>query len=116
MFTHFVLWPWLVGLVFLAAGLISIRKELLTAHGLNRWIELGPVFVAAPLAVFAAEHFVTARAMEQIVPVWMPACLFWAYFVGCALIAAATSLSCDKVGAPVVDAAGSDVSAVRAPA
>jgi uncharacterized membrane protein len=92
MFTHLVLWPWLVGLVFLAGGLAVIRKELVTAHGLDRWIELGPVFVAAPLAVFATEHFVAARAMAQIVPVWMPARLFWAYFVGCALIAAATSL------------------------
>jgi uncharacterized membrane protein len=92
MFTHLVLWPWLVGLVFLAGGLAAIRKELFTAHGLGRWIELGPVFVAAPLAAFAAEHFVAARAMAQIVPAWMPARLFWAYFVGCALIAAATSL------------------------
>jgi uncharacterized membrane protein len=92
MFTHLVLWPWLVGLVFLAGGLAAIRKELFTAHGLGRWIELGPVFVAAPLAAFAAEHFVAARAMAQIVPAWMPARLFWTYFVGCALIAAATSL------------------------
>jgi uncharacterized membrane protein YphA (DoxX/SURF4 family) len=92
MFTHLVLWPWFVGLVFLAGGLAVIRKELITAHGLDKWIELGPVFVAAPLAVFATEHFVAARAMAQIVPVWMPARLFWAYFVGCALIAAATSL------------------------
>jgi uncharacterized membrane protein YphA (DoxX/SURF4 family) len=30
--------------------------------------------------------------MAQMVPDWMPAHLFWAYFVGCALIAAATSL------------------------
>ena len=92
MFTHLVLWPWLVGLVFLAGGLVAIRKELITAPGLDKWIELGPVFVAAPLAVFATEHFVAARAMAQIVPVWMPARLFWAYFVGCALIAAASSL------------------------
>jgi uncharacterized membrane protein len=92
MFTRLVLWPWFVGLVFLAGGLAVIRKELITAHGLDKWIELGPVFVAAPLAVFATEHFVAARAMAQIVPVWMPARLFWAYFVGCALIAAATSL------------------------
>jgi uncharacterized membrane protein YphA (DoxX/SURF4 family) len=92
MFTRLVLWPWFVGLVFLAGGLAVIRKELITAHGLDKWIELGPVFVAAPLAVFATEHFVAARAMAQMVPVWMPARLFWAYFVGCALIAAATSL------------------------
>jgi uncharacterized membrane protein len=92
MFTHLVFWPWFVGLVFLAAGLVVIRREFVTARGLDRWIELGPVFVAAPLAVFAAEHFVMARLMEPIVPVWMPARLFWVYFVGCALIAAATSL------------------------
>jgi uncharacterized membrane protein len=97
MFTHLVFWPWLVGLVFLAGGLAAIRKELVAARGPDRriedrWIELGPVFVAAPLAVFGTEHFVAARAMEQMVPAWMPARLFWAYFVGCALIAAATSL------------------------
>lgn len=97
MFTHLVFWPWLVGLVFLAGGLAAIRKELVAARGPDRriedrWIELGPVFVAAPLAVFGTEHFVAARTMEQMVPVWMPTRLFWAYFVGCALIAAATSL------------------------
>ncbi len=96
MFTHLVFWPWFVGLVFLAGGLVAIRRELVTARGLDRWIGLGPVFVAAPLAVFAAEHFVAARSMEQMVPVWMPARLFWAYFVGCALIAAATSLVATK--------------------
>ena len=92
MFTHFVFWPWFVGIAYLAGGLVAIRRELVSARGLERWIELGPVFVAAPLAVFAAEHFVAGRSMEQMVPVWMPARLFWVYFVGCALIAAATSL------------------------
>ena len=90
--THFVFWPWFVGIAYLAGGLVAIRRELVSARGLDRWIELGPVFVAAPLAVFAAEHFVAARSMEQMVPVWIQARLFWVYFVGCALIAAATSL------------------------
>jgi uncharacterized membrane protein len=96
MFTHLVLWLWLAGLVFLAAGLAVIRRELFIARGLARWIELGPVFVAAPLAVFAAEHFVAAKALAQIVPAWMPARLFWAYFVGFALLAAALSLVARK--------------------
>jgi uncharacterized membrane protein len=96
MLTHLVLWPWLVGLVFLAAGLAVRRSELVTARGLERWIALGPVFLGAPLAVFAAEHFVTAKSMEPMVPVWMPIHLFWVYFVGCALIAAATSLVARK--------------------
>jgi uncharacterized membrane protein len=96
MFTHIVFWPWFVGLVFLVGGLFAIRRELVTARGMNWWIELGPVLVAAPLAVFAAEHFVTARMMQPMVPAWMPARLFWVYFVGCAWIAGATSLVARK--------------------
>ena len=92
MFTHLVFWLWFVGLVYLAVGLFTIRRELITVQGLDRWIELGPVFVAAPLAVFAAEHFVGARSMQQIVPAWLPAHLFWVYFVACAWLAGATSL------------------------
>jgi hypothetical protein len=91
-FTHFIFWLWFAGLVFLVAGLVAVRKELATAHGLDKLIALGPVFVAAPMAVFGAEHFVDARGIMQLVPAWMPAHLFWTYFVGCAWIAAATSL------------------------
>jgi hypothetical protein len=91
-FTHFVFWLWFAGLVFLAAGLLTVRKELATARVLDKLIALGPVFVAAPLAVFGAEHFVDARSIMRLVPAWMPAHLFWTYFVGCAWFAAATSL------------------------
>jgi len=90
--THFVFWLWFAGLTFLIAGLVAVRKELVTARGLDKLIALGPVFVAAPLAVFGAEHFVDARDIMQLVPVWMPVRLFWTYFVGCSWIAAATSL------------------------
>jgi len=53
---------------------------------------LGPTCFAAPLAEFGAEHIVSAQSIMQIVPPWMPARLFWAYFVGFALIAAALSI------------------------
>ena len=92
MFTYLVFWPWVAGLIFLAAGLVVVRRDLLTARGLDKLIALGPVFVASPLAVFAAEHFLTPRFLAQMVPVWMPVRLFWVYFVGTALIAAAISL------------------------
>jgi uncharacterized membrane protein len=78
--------------VFLAAGLIIVRTEFLAARGLDRWITLGPVFIASPLAAFAGEHFVTAQGFSQMVPVWLPARVFWVFFVGCAWIAGATSL------------------------
>jgi hypothetical protein len=91
-FTHFVFWLWFAGLTFLIAGLVVVKKELITARGLDKLIALGSVFVAAPLATFGAEHFVDARDIMQLVRVWMPAHLFWTYFVGCALLSAATSL------------------------
>ncbi len=92
MFTHFIFWLWFAGLIALIGGLVAVRKELLAAPGLDKLIALGPVFVAAPLAVFGAEHFVDARDIAQIVPAFMPWHLFWAYFVGCALLATAASL------------------------
>jgi uncharacterized membrane protein len=52
---------------------------------------LGPVFEAVALAIFAAEHFLAARDLSAIVPRWIPGALFWTYFVGAALLAAAIS-------------------------
>jgi uncharacterized membrane protein len=92
MFTQPVFWPWFAGLVFIAGGLVAFRKEFLAARGLDKLIVLGPVFVAAPLAVFSADHFTAPHDIMQMVPDYMPARLFWAYFVGCALLATATSL------------------------
>ena len=92
MFTYLVFWPWFAGLTFLTAGLFVVRRELAAARGLDKLIVLGPVFFAFPLAVFAAEHFLTPRFLVQMVPAWMPVRLFWVYFVGTALIAGAISL------------------------
>ncbi|HEY3989653.1 MAG TPA: hypothetical protein VGM02_10170 [Acidobacteriaceae bacterium] len=43
------------------------------------------------MAIFAAEHFLAARDLMVIVPRWLPGPLFWTYFVGAALLAAAIS-------------------------
>jgi uncharacterized membrane protein YphA (DoxX/SURF4 family) len=87
-----VFWSSVAGIVFLILGLIVVRKDFGTAHGLENLIVLGPVFVAAPLAAFAAEHLTLGRLMAGMVPAWMPARVFWIYFVGVALLAAALSL------------------------
>jgi uncharacterized membrane protein len=84
-------WPCFAGLVFLVLGLIFVRRELAAASGLDKLIALGPVFVAAPLAVFGAEHLAGARVLMGVVPSWIPGRLFWTYFVGFALLAAALS-------------------------
>lgn len=96
MFSPLIFWPGLAGAIVLALGLFTARKDLSAAPGLDKLIALARVFFAAPLALFGAEHFAAARAISQVVPPWMPGRLFWTYFVGLCLIAAALSLVLGK--------------------
>jgi uncharacterized membrane protein len=61
------------------------------ASGAGRILVLGPVFEAVALTIFATEHFLGARDLKGMVPPWLPGPLFWTYFVGTALLAAAIS-------------------------
>lgn len=80
------------GLAALPAGLVLVRVRFAAASGAGRILVLGPVFEAVALAIFAAEHFLAARDLMGGVPPWLPGPLFWTYFVGAALLAAAISL------------------------
>ena len=79
------------GIAVLVSGLLLVRPRLVGASGTGRILVLGPVFEAVALAIFAAEHFLAAQDLSGIVPRWMPGALFWTYFVGAALLAAAIS-------------------------
>jgi uncharacterized membrane protein len=79
------------GIAALVAGLFLVRARFAAASGAGRVLVLGPVFEAVALAIFAAEHFLAARGLSAIVPRWIPEALFWTYFVGAALLAAAIS-------------------------
>ena len=79
------------GIAALVAGLILVRARFVAASGAGRFLVLGPVFEAVALTIFAAEHFLAARGLSVIVPRWIPGALFWTYFVGAALLAAAIS-------------------------
>ena len=88
-----VLWSTLLGLSFLVAGMITYWQDVRgvgsgEAFGL---VAFGPIFVAASLAAFAGEHFTGAASLAAMVPKWLPARLFIAYFVGVAHLAAALS-------------------------
>ncbi|HEY2470043.1 MAG TPA: hypothetical protein VGI45_19740 [Terracidiphilus sp.] len=80
-----------VGIAVLVAGLILARERFGAAQGGGKIIVLGPVFEAVALAVFAMEHFTAAHTLATIVPRWLPWPLFWTYFFGVALLAAAIS-------------------------
>ena len=88
-----VFWPTLLGLLFLAAGTITYRRDFHAATSREAFglVALGPAFVAAALAAFAGEHFTAAPSLARLVPKWMPAPLFIAYLVGVAHFAAASS-------------------------
>lgn len=87
-----IFWPSFAGTTVLVLALFSARRELRSTPGLDTLSIVARAFFAAPLAVFGAEHLVLARFIMQAVPAWMPGRLFWAYFVGIALIAAALSI------------------------
>ncbi|MGH9598897.1 MAG: DoxX family membrane protein [Terracidiphilus sp.] len=88
------------GLAILVAGLIvAFRGEIPRARGLDKIVCLGPVLYAVPLAVFGAEQLAAARGIATMVPHWIPWHIFWAIFVGMALIAAAVSLALQRVAA-----------------
>ncbi len=89
-------WMSFAGLIYLVAGVFILREEISAARGWDKLITLGCVFLAVPLAVFGTDHLCGPEPIQGIIPSWMPAHLFWTYFVGGALLAAATSLTARK--------------------
>jgi uncharacterized membrane protein len=85
-------WMCFAGLTYLIAGVCILRKDIAASRGWDKLIALGPVFIAASLAAFAPEHFRGPDFIQSVVPSYMPVRWFWPYFIGCALLAAATSL------------------------
>lgn len=79
------------GVVVMVAGLVLVRTRFREVSGVDKVLLLGPICEATALAIFAAEHFLAARDLMGIVPRWLPAPLFWTYFVGLAWLAAAIS-------------------------
>ena len=83
--------PYFTLVVFLIAAFVAVGREFWMARGLDKAHPLGRVSLAVPIAVFGAEHLTSPHAIMKLVPPWMPGKLFWTYFVGVALIAAALS-------------------------
>jgi hypothetical protein len=53
---------------------------------------VGQSLYAVSLVIFGVQHFMYAHFVASLVPAWIPAHLFFAYFVGLAFIAAAISI------------------------
>ena len=86
-------WPYFAGAALSIIGLAKIIKiDVLQMRGIDRSAVFGPLFFAIPMAVFGADHFIAPKIVAAMVPSWIPGHLFWVYFVGVALIAAALSI------------------------
>ncbi len=81
------------GIVLFVIGLWAVRTDLARASGLDKIVALSNLCFAIPLAVFGALHLSAAQGLMAMVPAYMPWRLFWAYFVGFALLAASLSIA-----------------------
>lgn len=89
--------PYFTAVLVLVLGSISAaRKASLSANWMDRVVLFGPVFIAAPMAVFGTEHYLDPSGVGRIIPAWIPAHLFWVYLVGTFLIVGGLSIAVQK--------------------
>ncbi len=81
------------GILLFLIALWAAKTDITGARGLDKIVALSNLCFAIPLAVFGGEHLSAAKGIMLGVPSYMPWRLFWAYFVGFALIAASLSIA-----------------------
>ena len=81
------------GILVFLIGLWAAKNDLAQARGLDKIVALSNLCFAIPLAVFGALHLSGVELVLPLVPKYMPWRLFWAYFVGCALLSASLSIA-----------------------
>ncbi len=82
----------LSGGAFYLAGELGRQLDRRPSPRFN-WILIGRFLFAISLIIFGVLHFMYAAFIATLIPTWIPARLFWAYFVGVAFVATAVSLS-----------------------
>src|SRR4029077_2166946 len=81
------------GILLFLVALWASKTDIARASGLEKVVVLSNLCFAIPLAVFGAEHLSSASFIMLAVPSYMPWRLFWAYFVGFALLSASLSIA-----------------------
>ena len=81
------------GILLFLVALWAGKADIARAAGLDKIVVLSNLCFAVPLAVFGVEHLSFAKFIMLGVPSYMPWPLFWAYFVGVALLAASLSIA-----------------------
>ena len=81
------------GILLFLIALWAAKTDIARARGLDKIVALSNLCFAIPLAVFGALHLSGVGFRLPLVPSYMPWRLFWAYFVGFALLAASLSIA-----------------------
>jgi hypothetical protein len=81
------------GILLFLVALWAAKSDIARAGGLDKIIALSNLCFAIPLAVFGALHLWGVEFVMPLVPSYMPWRLFWAYFVGFALLSASFSIA-----------------------
>jgi uncharacterized membrane protein YphA (DoxX/SURF4 family) len=74
------------GGAFVLAGYLSTKSRNPFMGFLEKLIPAGAIFFAITIISFGILHFMFAKEAAGLIPVWIPAHLFWIYFCGAALI------------------------------
>jgi uncharacterized membrane protein len=62
------------------------------AFSSNNGLRIARVLYGLSLIFFGVAHFIDVKDTLSLIPNWLPAHLFWAYFTGCAFIAAGVAV------------------------
>jgi uncharacterized membrane protein len=81
------------GILLFLVALWAAKTDIARAGGLDKIVALSNLCFAVPLAVFGAMHLSGVKFVLPEVPSYMPWRLFWAYFVGIALLSASLSIA-----------------------
>ena len=82
------------GAAFILAALVSKGSSIQFLGSANPILALvGRYIYAFSMVIFGIQHFMYAQFIAFLIPKWMPAHLFLAYFTGTALIAAGVAIA-----------------------
>jgi uncharacterized membrane protein len=81
------------GVLLFLVALWAAKADIARASGLDKVAAFSNLCFAIPLSVFGALHLAGVELVLPLVPSYMPWRLFWAYFVGMALLAASLSIA-----------------------
>ena len=85
------------------AFVISITESIFRTKMSTR---LAQCLFALPLFIFGAQHVLYGHFVATLIPDWIPARLFWAYFIGIAFILAALAIIFRRLALPAASLLG----------